>query len=93
MIFREQDLIILPSSIHEVMLLPYTQNTSDLKQLQSIVEYINQTMISEHDFLSDNVYLFDHKSQQLSLACDKYGLVPICDDTLMKLSEKISKFR
>ena len=89
----EQDLIILPSSIHEVMLLPYTQNTSDLKQLQSIVEYVNQTTISEQDFLSDNVYLFDHKSQQVSLACDKYGLVPICDDTLMKISEKISKFR
>ncbi len=88
-----QDLIILPSSTHEVMLLPYTEKLSDLKELQAIVEYANLTTVPEKDILSDNVYLFDHKAQQISIACDHFGLVPICDDTLLKLPEIISKSR
>lgn len=83
----KQDLVILPSSTHEVMLLPYTGKTTDLKELQAIVQFVNTTEVDELEQLSDSVYLYDHKTQEISLACDRYGLVPICDDSKLTLPE------
>lgn len=52
---------ILPSSIHEVILVPKAQG-SDPASLKETVGAVNSTVVSEYDFLSDSVYEFDVES-------------------------------
>lgn len=54
----EQDLIILPSSIHEVLLIPYTEDIS-IPELFDMVRHINLTEVPVEDRLSDQIYFFD----------------------------------
>ena len=50
-------LIILPSSIHEVVLIPYEiEEDWDLKE---IVREVNETELDEEEYLSNSVYVYD----------------------------------
>ena len=53
----DSDLYILPSSIHEVLLLPYDEEIKK-GDLASMVKDINEYVVDDMDFLSDEVYLF-----------------------------------
>ena len=55
---------ILPSSIHEVLILPESPDC-DPQALRTIVREINRTEVLEEDFLSDSVYLLDIRSGSL----------------------------
>ncbi len=52
------NIYILPSSIHEVILLPASDNTNS-NQLVEMVKEINEFVVRDIDFLSDTVYLYD----------------------------------
>ncbi len=52
------DFFILPSSIHEVLLVPDDGN-SDYRDLQMMVREINQSEVAPADRLSDHVYHYD----------------------------------
>ena len=55
--YQTDKLIILPSSIHEVLLIPYEiEEDWDMK---GIVREVNETELSEEDFLSNSVYVYD----------------------------------
>ena len=56
------DYFILPSSVHEVILLP-DNGTVSHRELQSMVKEINATEVAPEDWLSDNVYHYDSKAQ------------------------------
>ncbi len=58
---------ILPSSIHEVMLMK-EGNGMDAKELQGMVMDINQREVAPQEVLSDKVYFYDGKEQKISLA-------------------------
>lgn len=49
---------ILPSSIHEVIIISNFRKDSS-KSLQTMVREINSSKVSAEDFLSDNVYYYD----------------------------------
>ncbi len=67
----ERDLLILPSSIHEVLLLPADPEIS-CEELSRIVAQINQTEVQRQDRLSNQVYLYSQASDTVSLAtCGK----------------------
>ena len=51
-------LIILPSSVHEVILLPES-NDLDYSGLEELVGYVNRTEVSPNEILSDNIYKYD----------------------------------
>jgi len=51
------DFYIIPSSIHELILVPKT-NDSDIDSLKEIVKEVNATEVAPSEVLSDNVYLF-----------------------------------
>ena len=51
------DLIILPSSVHEVILVPY-DDRMEPEELGRMVREINMTEVSEEDVLSDQVYVY-----------------------------------
>ena len=62
-----KQLYILPSSIHEVILLPCNQ-TLNVMQLQQMVEEINQTQVQQDEILSDNIYVYSVKDDTIFLA-------------------------
>lgn len=52
-----EDFYILPSSIHEAILVPVSKSPSR-KRLQDMVVEINETQVPEEEYLSDDVYLY-----------------------------------
>lgn len=54
---KKCDLYILPSSVHEVILLPVSQQTSGAALVDMVTE-INKTQVEEIEVLADSVYCF-----------------------------------
>lgn len=52
---------ILPSSVHEVILILGDNNRKDTKSLYRMVREVNRTMVDQDEILSDNVYYFDRE--------------------------------
>ena len=63
------DYYVLPSSIHETLILPKSENMS-FQRLQDMVQDVNAMCVSEEEVLSDGVYQYDAKSHTFS-RCDK----------------------
>lgn len=63
----KSDLYILPSSIHEIIVLP-VDFRDDVTGLKDMVNTVNQTQVLPEEFLSDSVYFFDRKLKKLSIA-------------------------
>lgn len=59
------DFYILPSSIHEVLLVPGYGN--DSLSLIKIVGEVNRTVVEQEDFLSDNVYYYSRKNKKITI--------------------------
>lgn len=51
------DVVILPSSVHEVILLPL-QEEEGFQELRNMVYEVNRSQLAREDFLSDNIYLY-----------------------------------
>ena len=69
--FKEQygDFYILPSSIHEVLLLKMSKvQEGDLPEIKQMVKEINEFTVSPMEKLSDNVYEYDEKSNEIIIA-------------------------
>ncbi len=49
---------IIPSSVHELLLVPVSEGVSG-KRLCDIVLEVNDTQVSHEEFLSDSVYIYD----------------------------------
>ncbi len=58
------DLVILPSSIHEVLLLPYSKEVS-FDELSALVSHINQAEVPVEDRLSNHVYFYSRQTDQV----------------------------
>ena len=63
----KDDLVVLPSSVHETILLPL-QEKSNLDSLKEMVYDINRTVLDRSEFLSDNVYVYNRQDKQLIIA-------------------------
>lgn len=58
---------VLPSSIHEVLVLPDYGNLNYM-ELEQMVKEINKTTVDRKDQLSNDVYYYDSKERLFSLA-------------------------
>lgn len=60
----QQDLYILPSSVHEVILVPADAEV-DQEALREIVTEINRTQVAEDEVLADSVYFYSRRSDKV----------------------------
>ena len=63
----EKDLIILPSSIHEVLLLPDDGDIS-YAEMSRLVTHINRSEVPKEDRLSNQVYLYSRNTGDITMA-------------------------
>lgn len=63
----EDDLVILPSSVHETILLPL-QKSNKMDSLREMVCDINRTVLDRSEFLSDNVYIYSRQNRNILIA-------------------------
>ncbi len=60
----QDDLYVLPSSIHECIIVPFSVKCSQ-KELQEIVTDINKTQVPEEEILSDRVFIYHKKGDYI----------------------------
>lgn len=63
---RESDLYILPSSIHELILIPVGDRI-EVDILKQMVEEVNKTQVLETEQLGSNIILYKRKTKHLSI--------------------------
>lgn len=61
------DFYILPSSLHEVLLVPRLGN-EDWRSLRQMVRCINKTVVDEKEILSDEIYIYERGKGEIRLA-------------------------
>lgn len=62
----QDDLLILPSSVHEVILLPYKNTTADV--INMVYEINRSDALNPEDVLSDTVYLYRRDTEMIERA-------------------------
>ncbi len=60
----KEDFYILPSSVHEAILVPVSKSPGR-QRLQEMVREINESQVPEQEFLSDDVYLYSEFRNEL----------------------------
>ena len=63
----KSDLIILPSSIHEVILLPATDDTLQAYDYNTMINEVNTTQLASDEILSDHAYYYNRKQDTVSM--------------------------
>ena len=63
----DSDLIVLPSSTHEVLLIP-SRLWPDADGFAELIQDINQTQVEEEEWLSDHPYRYLRETDQLVAA-------------------------
>ena len=61
------DFFVLPSSIHEVLLIP-DDGKANFQELETMVQEINQSQVAPKERLSDHVYHYDQEDRVFELA-------------------------
>lgn len=64
------DLVILPSSIHEVIAIPAEMAERNLTHLIEIVHEVNMGQLKLEERLSNSVYHYDHNARKVILAAE-----------------------
>lgn len=63
--YLNRDIFILPSSVHEVILVP-SQGAQKAQNLVEMVREVNETQVEEEEILSDSVYYFSREDGLMS---------------------------
>lgn len=63
----DSDLFILPSSLHEVIAVPVTEEKEAAKLKEMVME-VNRTQLHPEEVLSDNVYIYRREQDRLEIA-------------------------
>lgn len=91
---------VIPSSIHETLILPKNGALLGSHELRAMVDDVNRTHVAPDEVLTDNVYEYDARSKTLTIANDeryrvntkdivKAGFKPT--KTLVKNMESLNK--
>lgn len=61
------DLILIPSSVHEVILFPATKATMELSGYNKMIQEINETQLAGDELLSDHVYYYNRETDEVTM--------------------------
>ena len=61
-----EDFYLLPSSIHEAILIPKSKSP-DLKDLNEMINEVNETQVQEEEVLSDHAYYYEKNTHTLMM--------------------------
>lgn len=68
--FLETDFVVLPSSIHETIVVPLDDGLLNLEELGKMVREINETEVRPEEVLSDHIYVYAREEKELSFEKD-----------------------
>lgn len=60
------DLYIIPSSVHELLLLP-AGDADERSSIRDIIREVNETQLLEEEILSDSLYIYDSVLQEIKI--------------------------
>ena len=63
----EDDLLILPSSIHECMIVPAGSEDGDVEWLRKTLEDVNKKVVKPKDYLADTVYYYNRHTKKITV--------------------------
>lgn len=63
---QNSDILILPSSVHEILLLPDSPDCSH-EELQNTIRFVNKTAVSPEEQLSDELYIYRKDSETITV--------------------------
>lgn len=63
----DSDLFILPSSVHEVILVP-AKDLSSVSEFNQMVQDVNRTQVADEEILADHIYYFSRQLNEISIA-------------------------
>jgi hypothetical protein len=66
----KSDLAILPSSIHECIVMPVNEST-DFRDLNAMVREINETQVLPEEWLSNHAYRFNRDTREITYYLSK----------------------
>ncbi len=61
------DLILIPSSVHEMIAIPYMNGIMLPWGLPAMIREVNETVLADEEILSNNAYYYDAKEDKLSI--------------------------
>ena len=60
------DFVLLPSSIHEVIIVPVDQSTGKMDEFTEMVKFVNNNEVDPTERLSDHAYLYTNGALQIA---------------------------
>ena len=63
----ECDLYIIPSSVHECIVIPVGDDCMETDYLKKMIQEVNRTTVKRTEFLSDNLYIYDRESDRFNI--------------------------
>ena len=65
--FVEDDLYIIPSSIHELLIIPCHSSQQDVTHLKYMIREVNSTQVAEEEILSYNLYFYSREKDEIEI--------------------------
>jgi hypothetical protein len=87
---QEDHIFILPSSVHEVLLVPDKGNFTS-EELKEMVTEINATQVAPDEVLTDNVYEYDARKKELTMPLEMPKAAVMEEDSYDGIRENIAK--
>ena len=68
-------LLVIPSSVHEVLVLPFGDDTPTISHINRLIGMVNSDVLDQDDRLSDHCYIYDSKRKTFTMtfADGSYG--------------------
>ena len=63
-----KDIMIIPSSVHEVLLIPSEGHETEADTLRQMVREVNDTQLALNEILSYHVYRYSHQTGKIAIA-------------------------
>jgi hypothetical protein len=70
---HECNLFIIPSSVHECIVIPDNNMCTETDSLRAIIKEVNRTAVTDEEFLSDNLYMYDRESDRFFIVKETAG--------------------